>query len=708
VNALGRLYWTAKAVNWRNLPRRLLQAYRLKSGSLRRRLDPAEFTDARFAARCPLNAEQHVCRWRRRAPLILFVPDAATLQSLAPADLWQREVLAPAEKALAGDYPYFSCWTGRLGWPPDFMLDPVNNVRWPAGQHWLDTRGHHPATDIKLVWEPSRLTLACHLARAYAATRDPRWAEAAWQLADAWIAQNPPELTVAWECGQEMTFRLMALLIVAAVTIDSPAATAARLQALSRLAWQTGTHVSRNINQALMQGNNHGLSEAAALWTVGLLFPEFPEAEDWAAGGAAHLACEAAKQVADDGSYAQNSLNYHRVMLDDLLWACALGERVGRALPQAASDALGRAARFAAMVLDESGRVPNYGANDGANVLPLSCSDYLDYRPTVQAAWFAARRTRLLNRGPWDEKLLWLFGEEALKSPAESATPTSCAAAEVGGYYVLRGRRSWAMTRCHSYRQRPSQADMLHVDLWCCGLNVLRDGGSFSYNCPPPWRHWFNSTAAHNTIELDARDQMTKGPRFLWFHWTRSRLLGFASSADGRLGFLAGEHYGYRRLPGRPVHRRMICRLDDVWVIVDDVLGGKRHEVALRWRLAEGQWQPDGNGWTGDLAGRSFRVTVTAPDGIVVGMECGREQPQPEGWESLHYGRRTPTPTIVARGTATLPVRLVTVISPADQAGGVSVAALGAPGGTITLRSQPFASWAAELHTLSGGRLELI
>ena len=34
---------------------------------------------------------------------------------------------------------------------------------------------------------------------------------------------------------------------------------------------------------------------------------------------------------------------------------------------------------------ENSGKVPNYGANDGALVFPLSTCGYLDYRPQLNA-----------------------------------------------------------------------------------------------------------------------------------------------------------------------------------------------------------------------------------------------------------------------------------------------------------------------------------
>jgi len=39
-----------------------------------------------------------------------------------------------------------------------------------------------------------------------------------------------------------------------------------------------------------------------------------------------------------------------------------------------------------------------------------------------------------------------------------------------------------ALLRYPRFRFRPSHADVLHVDLWVDAVNVLRDGGTFSYH----------------------------------------------------------------------------------------------------------------------------------------------------------------------------------------------------------------------------------
>jgi hypothetical protein len=225
------------------------------------------------------------------------------------------------------------------------------------------------------------------------------------------------------------------------------------------------------------------------------------------------------------------------------------------------------------------------------------------------------------------------------------------------------------MTRCHSYCDRPNQADMLHLDLWHGGVNVLRDAGSFSYYTDEEgMQDYFYSTAAHNTVCVDNEDQMKKGPAFLWFNWTRARCLRFCEDEDGAV--FTGEHYGYRRLEGQVVHQRDIRRRGDTYTVTDRIIGRGRHRVELRWRLCPACWILRGDTLAG-LAGKvDYRLRFEYPEGelrIATGETAEETGSAPEGWESLYYGEKTAVPTVVFTCTAALPIRLRTVIGPAGE-----------------------------------------
>ncbi|MHB8865396.1 MAG: alginate lyase family protein [Pirellulaceae bacterium] len=667
MNPLSRIWWTAKAVGWDNLPRRLLQASRIRSGWLRRQTDPTRFTDPLFRDQYSSTVEQQPAEWRERAQRFLDIPEPAKLQLVATGSQWQVDVLSVCEQALRGEYSYFSRWTGQLGWPPNFNRDPVHSVDWPVGEHWMQTaRSGPPRHDIKFVWEPNRFTLAYHFARAYRRDGDERWAEAFWTMFDAWVAQNPVQQSVAWGCGQEIALRLMAMLTAAFATLESPHATPERLWSLARLAWQSAHRIDININYAISQENNHALSEALGLWTVGLLFDEFADARRWRDRGRRILDSECWRQIYEDGSFVQHSLSYHRVMLDDLMWCIRLGQINIDPLPEIVFDRFRRATDWLAQLVDPiSGRVPNYGANDGASVLPLACGDYLDYRPTLQAAHWLAHGQRCLDPGPWDEKLLWLCGTASLTGQPQPVARTARWSAPIGGYHVLRGPQSWLLTRCGTYLDRPHQADMLHVDLWYRGLNVLRDGGSFMYyHEDPRWQHFFHSTAAHNTVEIDELDQMIKGPRFLWFRWPKARVVPGITANDDSTLEMVNESYAWLDPP--VTHRRTITRMGDSYTIRDTLSSSGPHTARIRWRLFDACWiqdPQDSHTWTADLNGQVFEIKISVathgaaasaagpqePDlnrTIAVEWYCGNDSP-PAGWESLYYGEKSPSPTLV-------------------------------------------------------------
>jgi hypothetical protein len=348
-------------------------------------------------------------------------------------------------------------------------------------------------------------------------------------------------------------------------------------------------------------------------------------------------------------------------MMDELVWMTRLAEINGDAISDIIPDQLACATRWLSEMVDpDSGRVPNYGANDGALLLPLSACDRTDFRPTLQAAHYLLHRERCLAPGSWDEMMLWLFGAKALAADLRSVPRAASFAAPRGGYYVLRSKQSWMMTRCHTYRNRPCQADMLHVDLWHLGRNILRDAGTYKYYCEAPWQHYFLSTAAHNTVSVDQRDQMIKGPRFLWFKWAHARLRYFFTSRDKRMGYFEGEHSGYSHLPGRVFHRRAICRLGDTYLIVDDVLGAGLHEVVARWRLIDSGWQADSQLWRSSTGGINITIGVFAPD--LQSDEDSGAATQIDGAESLYYGDLR-TATVLERSVEKpLPVRIITVI----------------------------------------------
>lgn len=230
---------------------------------------------------------------------------------------------------------------------------------------------------------------------------------------------------------------------------------------------------------------------------------------------------------------------------------------------------------------------------------------------------------------------------------------------------ILRGRDegSFACFRCGSLRDRFSQIDMLHLDVWWRGQNLLVDAGSYLYNGPGPWHAHFVGTSSHNTVVVDGRDQMLLFRRFKALYWTKAALLDFQDAAGHAV--VTGEHYGYRRHPGGCVHRRSVLFLkDDVWVVADRVQGSGRHRACLQWLGGDFPHTAD------EAAGRlsletpegPFSVAVHDADGVPLAVTVARgEDSPPRGWLSRHFGEKVPVPSLAVERAGERSIVFITV-----------------------------------------------
>jgi hypothetical protein len=571
-------------------------------------------------------------------------------------------VLGEAAAILEGRFRLFSWHEVAAGFPPDWHWNPLTGESAPLDRHWSEL-GDFAFGDIKNIWELSRFPWAFVLARAYARTHDERFAGAFWALFEDWMAKNPPNAGVNWKCGQEATFRLMAAIFAVEVMSEATATNAVRREQFGRFVHQTGSRIAGNLTSALSQKNNHGVSECVGLITAALLLPEAPESRQWQARGRRELEAQVEELVYADGSFAQHSLIYHRLVVDVLSWVVCRLRRAGQTPPDRVIGALDRATRFLATITDPvTGGAPLFGANDGANVLPLADGEFPDLRASLQAGTALARGELLLAPGPWDEAVGWLVDNGANLRRGPQPEPPEHWHAPEGGYFQWTSGDSRLFLRCPTaFRHRPSQADLLHVDVWWRGRNIVRDAGSFSYNTSGPFAGALQGTAVHNTVGVDGRDQMQKGGRFLYLPWPHGTV-----SVDGATRRVAASHDGYRRLGVTHV-RTIALEGTGGWRVSDRMCGRKRHVYRLHWLLADG-------GYEFDVGER--RLAVRYPEGIFeLRWDCSapsakttlvRADPvSSRGWIAPCYQAAEPALSLAVEVAAEGEVWFETVLKPA-------------------------------------------
>lgn len=622
----------------------------MRTGVLHRRMPATAWDDqplSHFLSDAALADAQGYLDYRRAKASEFFFAPARRGEYQHRFTEWDDKADPPmqlCEEMAAGNFRYFEHTAAQTGFPPDWHANAFTGKRTPQDLHWSEI-GDFDYGDIKIIWEPSRFGFAYTLVRAHWRTGDEHYAEMFWRCVEDWREHNPPQLGVNWKCGQEISFRVMAWCFGLHGFLNAEATTARRVSSLAQMIAVSGARIEANLDYALSQHNNHGISEGVGLWTIGALFPELGKAGQWKKTGRQVLEDLGRELIYDDGAFSQHSANYQRLMLHDYVWALRLGEILNQPFSSELKERVAKAGDFLYQIQDDaSGQVPYYGQNDGALILPLNNCDYQDFRPVIQATQYLCEGTRRYESGPWDEDLLWLFGTDAVKSPVVHEQRSDLQA-DAGGYYTLRGEDGFAFVRCGGFHHRPSQADMLHVDLWRRGENIAIDAGTYSYNAPEPWNNPLAHTAYHNTVTVDDLDQMDRAGRFLWLPWLRARLRYLKKSAGGHLAYWEGEHDGYRRLKSPVTHRRAIVRLpQDSWLILDRLISDGDHSYRLHWLLADvpHEWNEQDGRLTLHTAAGLYQGQVGVLTGRAVCSLIRADESSPRGWRAPYYNYREP------------------------------------------------------------------
>jgi uncharacterized heparinase superfamily protein len=103
-----------------------------------------------------------------------------------------------------------------------------------------------------------------------------------------------------------------------------------------------------------------------------------------------------------------------------------------------------------------------------------------------------------------------------------------------------------------------AHADALSIEVRCAGVDILADPGTYCYYGEPDWRHYFRSTVAHNTLELDGEDQSLAGGPFLWLRHASARTVEVVTTDYGESTRWVAEHTGYQGIDLPVTHRRSV------------------------------------------------------------------------------------------------------------------------------------------------------
>lgn len=383
-------------------------------------------------------------------------------------------------------------------------------------------------------------------------------------------------------------------------------------------------------------GCNHLFENIKALIIGGIFLGPNEAGKPFLQQGQRLLMEQIENQILQDGGHCERSPMYHAIVLEDLLIIRHAYSATGLERPVLLDSCISRMAAFLRGLVLPNGELPLF--NDSVRDLARPPSELLRWAYEVVG-----------GEDPCSERLL-IF---------PSTGYVRCRNA-IGDVLVFRFGPPGPV-----YQPGHAHADTLSFVLCKAdGTEVLIDPGVSDYE-PGRWRGYFRSTLAHNTVRVDAMDSTE-----VWGVFRAGRkanTLAYGCKELGSAVHVFGEHDGYSRLAGQPVHRRDVYFFDDGSLVVLDTLNGRGvHDVEVLLH-----YSPD------------CSVSIDSADIIVVNagnhrmclrflvkgrLSVHRGQLEPIlGWYAPRFGQKIPSPTVKWFKRVELPFRCGFVLQPCSS-----------------------------------------
>jgi hypothetical protein len=478
----------------------------------------------------------------------------------------------------------------------DWQTDVVHGKRAPR-KPWfkINYLDFDEVGDSKITWELNRHQHFVTLAKAYWLSGDDRFVKEIFAQWAHWHRHNPYPNSINWASNLEVAFRSLSWIWTYFLVKDSPL-----FSAELRGHWQDALSLNGRYIETYLSTyfspNTHLLGEALALFFLGTLFPNLRSAAQWKRRGWEILGREAGKQVRQDGFYFEQSTYYHVYALDMFLHArtlAALNEvTISREFDQILQRMLN-----ALLLLGRAGLAPRVGDDDGGRLFDPQrnrAEDLLD--PLAAGAILLQRGDFKFAAGGPREETLWLLGMKGLEEfdalPGVEPSAASTALQNSGIYLMAdetSGQQLLIFADAPAGPPRPAKAGHSHADaLSVClvrnGRELLLDPGTFEYVGDSGERVRLRGTGAHNTMQVDGRDQAEgTGP----FSWESSPHVKVEHWITGKtFNLFQGSHDGYSRLPSPVIHRRWVFhRKEKFWLVRDLAKGSGSHELEIAWHI---------------------------------------------------------------------------------------------------------------------------
>ena len=510
----------------------------------------------------------------------------------------------------------------------DWAQLPLTNRTWPTATYWwnIDIRTEARLGDVKWTWELGRHRDLVVLARAIHLDPGDQWEHELNQRLRWWFEATPAEVGIHWYSNLEIALRIIAWTQIYALA--STALEADVRESLALHVAQAERHLLADFAYtATSMRNNHLLGDSLGLIAI-----------DRFRGGdgtrrSARLAerCfhgQLRRHMRSDGSMIEDSLSYHRFVLEMLAVKHLLGDRAPETI-LALRGAANHLLRLGAL----QGSLPAWGDWDEGRIL-TSSGNALDVGGSA-ALGIALADGICLHTARDLEEVAWYA-----PTSRETRNHDFPRVATSGGISLVR-HSDWEVWFKHGTGPSHQHADLTHVSIKWRGNWIIVDPGTGTYNGDLEIRNAFRTDVAHNGLRLAGEEMFVPHRAFRWL--SGADCAGSAALTVGDRTILAGLHNAYSR-DGLARRIARVLVIDRGSVLCFDCLESPA-SASITIALAPGIVLPEPHRGKALLAVSGQELGIEVPGDVRIAH--GRKDPV-QGWYSETYGHQTPTSWLIS------------------------------------------------------------
>jgi len=517
---------------------------------------------------------------------------------------------------------------------------------------------HNPISSPEWLWRLNRHQWWPFLGLTYQLTQDERYAEAFVCQVTDWIQRNAPtflknEKSPTWRLMETGLRMYISWIPSFSMFYDSP-----QFSDDHKLTMLQSIYDHANFLYNCSTNRNHLLRETNGLIAVSIYFPEFIDAEKWRQEALNRFEREISMQLYSDGTHIEVSPGYQWLVVDELQRTYDLLTAGNLSLStQNLGCWLEKMYTVLATVIRPDSTFPEI--NDG---------------------FMRWSYTRLAEAGKTFNRDDFIFVGTSGK---EGAPPeTTSVMLPDAGWVVMRSdwtkQARYLLFDTGPYGGPHGHEDKLSIEVYAFGQPFIVDSGSYTYEKTDPFRSYFVSTLAHNSVLVDGKSQIRR--------WNKSNLTP-TNESRSHARWICRETFDYAvstyedgyadfhlkkpkeiHIIDDVVHiRRVIFVKPEYWVVIDEVQTQRPHDYQLLFHAAPGlntQVMPDGR-VSLDAGPSSSRLLIVPgePQTLNVELITGSSNPI-QGWFSIDHHKKAPSTAIVYERKQTMSTILTTLLYP--------------------------------------------